>query len=144
MLLATKATECVDAARELLPFLRDDSILVSLQNGICEQALAEIVGRERVMGCVVGWGATMHGPGELEVTSDGEFVIGNIDGRPDHRLQLAHGDAEYGNAYPDFRQYHGRAIFQIDYQFLHQLAWRDNRSHLGKNASREKGQEHIH
>jgi 2-dehydropantoate 2-reductase len=87
--LATKATECVDAARELLPFLRDDSVLVSLQNGICEQALAEIVGRERVMGCVVGWGATMHGPGELEVTSHGEFVIGAIDGKPDHRLQLA-------------------------------------------------------
>jgi len=88
-LLATKATECVDAARELLPFLRGDSILVSLQNGICEQALAAIVGRERVMGCVVGWGATMHGSGELEVTSDGEFVIGAIDGKPDHRLQLA-------------------------------------------------------
>jgi 2-dehydropantoate 2-reductase len=88
-LLATKATDCVDAARELLPFLKDDSVLVSLQNGICEQALAEVVGRERVMGCVVGWGATMHGPGELEVTSDGEFVIGNIDGKPDHRLQPA-------------------------------------------------------
>ena len=89
VLLATKATDCVDAARELLPFLKDDSALVSLQNGICEQALAEVVGRERVMGCVVGWGATMHGPGELEVTSDGEFVIGNIDGKPDHRLQPA-------------------------------------------------------
>lgn len=87
-LLATKATECVDAARELLPFLRDDSILVSLQNGICEQALAEIVGRERVMGCVVGWGSTMHAPGELEVTSDGEFVVGAIDGASDHRLEL--------------------------------------------------------
>ncbi len=30
----------------------------------------------------------MHGPGELEVTSEGEFVIGNIDGKPDNRLPL--------------------------------------------------------
>jgi len=86
--LATKATDCVDAARALLPFIRDDSILVSLQNGICEEALAEVAGRDRVIGCVVGWGATMHGPGELEVTSSGEFVIGNIDSKPDNRLSL--------------------------------------------------------
>lgn len=86
--LATKATEAVSAARELLPFLHTDSMLVSMQNGICEEAIAEVIGRERVIGCVVGWGATMHGPGELEMTSGGEFVIGNIDHRPDPRLTL--------------------------------------------------------
>jgi 2-dehydropantoate 2-reductase len=88
VLLATKATDCLDAARELLPLLSRDSIVVSLQNGICEDALAGVLGRDRVLGCVVGWGATMHGPGEIEVTSPGEFVIGNIDHRPDHRLPL--------------------------------------------------------
>ncbi|MBI5570747.1 MAG: 2-dehydropantoate 2-reductase [Desulfomonile tiedjei] len=86
VLLATKANDCTDAARKLLPVLRDDSVVVSLQNGICEDAIAEIVGRDRVVGCVVGWGATMHGPAELEVTSPGEFVVGNIDGRTDDRL----------------------------------------------------------
>jgi 2-dehydropantoate 2-reductase len=45
MLLATKATECMEAARELLPFMTENSVLVSLQNGICEEALAEVVGR---------------------------------------------------------------------------------------------------
>jgi 2-dehydropantoate 2-reductase len=84
--LATKANDCVTAARALLPFLRPESVLVSLQNGICEEALAEVVGRQRVIGCVVGWGATHLGPGHLEVTSEGEFVIGPIDHRPDDRL----------------------------------------------------------
>lgn len=84
--LATKATECVSAAQELLPFLHKNSMLVSLQNGICEEAIAESIGRDRVIGCVVGWGATMHGPAELEMTSEGEFVIGNIDHRSDPRL----------------------------------------------------------
>jgi 2-dehydropantoate 2-reductase len=92
--LAVKATEAVDAAKRLLPFLREDSLLVSLQNGICEDALADVIGRERVVGCVVGWGATMHGPAELEMTSDGEFVIGNIDHRPDSRLPRIQGMLE--------------------------------------------------
>jgi 2-dehydropantoate 2-reductase len=85
--LATKANDCLEAAQDLLPFLRPESIVVSLQNGICEDALAEILGKERVIGCVVGWGATHRGPAELEATSEGEFVIGNIDHRPDDRLE---------------------------------------------------------
>ncbi len=39
------------------------------------------------MGCVVGWGSTMHSPGEIEMTSTGEFVIGNIDNKTDPRLR---------------------------------------------------------
>jgi len=84
--LATKATDMLEAARDLLPFLSPSSVVVSMQNGICEDAIAEVVGRNRTIGCVVGWGATMHEPGELEMTSLGEFVIGNIDNRPDDRL----------------------------------------------------------
>ena len=88
VLLATKANDCLEAAKELLPLLSQDSIVVSLQNGICEDALAGVLGRDRVVGCVVGWGATMHAPAEIEVTSPGEFVIGNIDHRHDQRLLL--------------------------------------------------------
>lgn len=84
--LATKATDVMQAAAELLPFLKKDSLVVSQQNGICEQALATALGQERVVGCVVGFGATMHGPAELEKTSDGEFVIGSLGGEQDPRL----------------------------------------------------------
>lgn len=86
ILLATKANDCVAAAQQLNPFLNTDSTVVSLQNGICEELLAETLGRQRVVGCVVGWGATYHAPAELEVTSRGEFVIGNIDHQPDASL----------------------------------------------------------
>ncbi len=79
VLLATKATECLEAARELLPFLHVDSHVVSMQNGICETALAEVLGESRVIGCVVDWSATMLTPGELELTNEGEFIIGPID-----------------------------------------------------------------
>jgi 2-dehydropantoate 2-reductase len=86
ILLATKANDCVAAAQQLKAFLKPDSTVVSLQNGICEEVLAETLGRERVVGCVVGWAATYHAPAELEVTSQGEFIIGNIDNQPDDRL----------------------------------------------------------
>jgi 2-dehydropantoate 2-reductase len=86
ILLATKANDCMPAARQLTAFLKPDSTVISLQNGMCEEALAEALGRERVVGCVVGWGATYHAPAELEVTSEGEFIIGNIDRQPDERL----------------------------------------------------------
>jgi len=85
---ATKANDCVAAAEALLPLLKPESMVVSLQNGISEDALADVLGRERVVGCVVGWGATHTGAGQLEVTSEGEFVLGNIDHRPDDRLDI--------------------------------------------------------
>jgi 2-dehydropantoate 2-reductase len=84
--LATKATDCVAAARDLIPFLKSESMVVSFQNGICEHALAEVLGADRVIGCVVGWGASQNAPGKLEVTSEGEFVIGNIDHKSNDRL----------------------------------------------------------
>jgi 2-dehydropantoate 2-reductase len=85
--VATKTAEAPAAAESLLPLLKPDAALVSLQNGICEEALAEVVGAERIVGCVVGWGATFHGPGRMEVTSEGEFVVGRLDGRVDARLE---------------------------------------------------------
>lgn len=84
--LATKATDMIEAAEQLLPYLSKDSMVVSMQNGICEEALAEVLGKERTIGCVVGWGATMHDPGKLEMTSTGDFVIGNIVDLPTERL----------------------------------------------------------
>jgi 2-dehydropantoate 2-reductase len=85
--LATKATDMEEAARSVLPFLGPDSRVVSLQNGICEEAIGRIVGAERTIGCVVGYGATMVEPGVLELTSDGEFVIGYLDARADSHLE---------------------------------------------------------
>jgi 2-dehydropantoate 2-reductase len=91
VILATKAKDAMEAGRVLLPLLKKDSVVVSLQNGICEEALAEILGWNRVIGCVVGWGASMHGPGELEITSGGEFVIGSLDSQSEEKLPLIKG-----------------------------------------------------
>jgi len=89
VLLATKATALPAVAQELLPVLGESSSVVSLQNGICEETIASVIGEHRTVGCVVGWGATMHAPGELEMTSTGELIIGRLDGRIDPTLESA-------------------------------------------------------
>ncbi len=88
VLLAVKATQMLDVAARLVSRINPETVVVSLQNGICEQALAEVLGVKRVIGCVTGWGATLHGPLELEMTSLGEFVIGNIENKADPRLDM--------------------------------------------------------
>jgi len=87
MLIVTKAYTMVEVANEILPFLDENSRVVSMQNGICEDSLAGIVGQERTIGCVVGWGGTFHEPGKVEMTSGGECVLGNWMREPDQELE---------------------------------------------------------
>lgn len=87
ILIATKSHSMVEAARKMLPFLHNNSRVVSMQNGICEELLAPVVGKERTVGCVVGFGATMHEPGRIEMTSGGELVIGNWERERDQELK---------------------------------------------------------
>ncbi|MFA5523738.1 MAG: ketopantoate reductase family protein [Tissierellales bacterium] len=77
------------ALNQLLPHLGPNSAVVTLQNGVPEPAIAEIVGAERVIGCPVGWGATWLGPGLSELTSNPEkmtFDLGEYKGGVTERL----------------------------------------------------------
>jgi 2-dehydropantoate 2-reductase len=88
ILLTTKANDVVDALRSLQSQVKEGTRVVSLQNGICEDALAGVLGRDKVIGCVVGWGATLHGDADPEITSGGEFVIGTLDGKVDEPVEV--------------------------------------------------------
>ena len=90
--LLTKQTNNSIALPKLLPHLHADSIVCTLQNGIPEDSVAEIVGRERTVGGAVGFGATWLKPGVSSLTSSYEavqkfaFEIGEIDGVARPRL----------------------------------------------------------
>ncbi len=86
VLIATKAEALVSAAKSMIPFMNGNTRVVSMQNGICEEMLAGVVGEERTIGCVVGWGGTMHRPGRVEMTSGGEFILGNWNRERDEKL----------------------------------------------------------
>lgn len=87
VLLAMKATDVEQAARGLGSYLADGGYVVTLQNGIVEDRIGDILGRDRVIGALVGWGATMRTPGEYEMTSHGETVIGELDRRETSRVE---------------------------------------------------------
>lgn len=82
VLLATQPPQVEDAARSVASLLSDDGAMVCLQNGLCEERIAKIVGADRVIGGVVAWGATMPEPGLYERTAQGGFTLGRIDGLP--------------------------------------------------------------
>jgi 2-dehydropantoate 2-reductase len=87
VLIATKAEALLSVATEILPYINENSRVVSMQNGICEEILAGVVGEERTVGCVVAWDGTMHEPGKVEMTSDGEFILGNWNRAEDNELK---------------------------------------------------------
>ncbi len=79
VLLAVKAAGTQNVLHILKPLLTENTIIVTLQNGISEDVIAAAVGPHRTMGCVVGWGATSVKPGHLTQTSRGMFVLGSLD-----------------------------------------------------------------
>lgn len=70
ILLMTKQQQNLQVVSMLKEHLADDGVIVTLQNGLPEPEIAEIVGEQRVIGCTVAWGATLLGPGVSELTSE--------------------------------------------------------------------------
>lgn len=88
--LLTKQLNNPEVVTFLKDYLADDGQLVTLQNGIPEHGIAEIIGRERTVGCVTEWGATLTGPGESMLTSDPgslSFHMGGMPGISDAALE---------------------------------------------------------
>ena len=88
--LMTKQLDNKKTAAMLTEYLAADGILCTLQNGLPEPELSEILGASRVVGCTVDWGATLKGPGVSELTSEPDrltFGLGKMDGVPAHKLE---------------------------------------------------------
>jgi len=90
----TKTTYDDKALPEILPYINDKSTVITLQNGVPEEKVASVVGKERTIGGAVGWGATFQGPGVSELTSEKEamtYDIGEPDGSVTPRIQAVKG-----------------------------------------------------
>ena len=90
VLLCVKAQDTLDATRALSPFLAADGVVVSIQNGLNERVIAEIVGAERVIGAFVNFGADYIEPGVIHRGNRAAVVLGELDGRSTPRLQALH------------------------------------------------------
>jgi len=80
VILAVQPPQVDEAAKQIVPLLGPRSQVVCLQNGLCEPRVEAIVGKDRVVGAVVGWGGHMPEPGLYDRTAPGGFTIGRFDG----------------------------------------------------------------
>ncbi|HET6502681.1 MAG TPA: 2-dehydropantoate 2-reductase [Amycolatopsis sp.] len=86
VLLAVKAQDTEAAVRSLLPSLDKGSVVVSLQNGLCERTIARLIGPERTVGCLVNFSADYLQPGVITYGGPGTVRLGELDGRPASRV----------------------------------------------------------
>jgi 2-dehydropantoate 2-reductase len=88
--LCVKALHTEAAARQLAPHLAAGGVVVSLQNGFNELAIAEAVGEARTMGAFINFGADVLEPGVVHFGGRGAVVLGELDGRDSARLARVH------------------------------------------------------
>lgn len=88
--LMTKQQQNNEVVTYLKKFLAEDGVIVTLQNGIPELQIGDIIGEERVLGCTVAWGATMKEPGVCELTSAPDsltFSLGSLQVEPNAHIK---------------------------------------------------------
>ena len=91
IVLLTKQLFNKDVVTMLKDFLSENGVIVTLQNGIPEPGIAEIVGANHTMGCAVEWGAALIEPGVCELTSAPDslsFHMGKLDGITDSQVKM--------------------------------------------------------
>ena len=84
--LCVKGQDTTEAVRTLLPHLTRTGYVASMQNGINENTISSIVGRERTIGAFINFGADYHGPGEILFGARSSVVVGELNGEMTPRL----------------------------------------------------------
>jgi 2-dehydropantoate 2-reductase len=90
VLLAAKSYDTRWMAELIKPHLESDGVLVGLQNGMNDDAIASIVGVERTIGCVVELSAEVFTPGLVQRNTTRKttwFGFGELDGKITPRLR---------------------------------------------------------
>ncbi len=87
--LACKSQHTAAAVPPLLRYLTPQSCIVSLQNGMNEDTIAGLVGRERTMGALPDYGGAYLDPGILEAVHEGTVYVGELDGTLTPRVREA-------------------------------------------------------
>ncbi len=78
--LMTKQRQNKEILEFLSPYLAEDGIVCTTQNGLPEKSVAEVVGNSRTYGGVASFGATMIGGGRVALTSKTEAMTLRVAG----------------------------------------------------------------
>jgi 2-dehydropantoate 2-reductase len=88
--LCVKAHHTPEAMQGVRSHLEDGGAVVSIQNGLCELEIAEVVGRRRTVGAFVNFGADYLEPGVIHRGNRGAVVVGELDGQETERVRRIH------------------------------------------------------
>jgi 2-dehydropantoate 2-reductase len=90
MIVFVKSTSTDEAARQFVPYARRDTIVLTLQNGLGNEAIIRShFGAERTAAGVTSQGATFLGPGRIRHAGRGPTHVGMADGRQEKLGALA-------------------------------------------------------
>lgn len=82
IIISVKAYHTKEAITSSQPLIKDNTAVLTLQNGIGNiEIISEIIGQDQVIGGVTNQGATLIDTGHIRHAGRGETVIGKIDGR---------------------------------------------------------------
>jgi 2-dehydropantoate 2-reductase len=86
--LTVKAQHTQEALRPVLPLLRAESAVLSMQNGLNPHAVAALVGGDRTLAaCINSMAADYLEPGRIMFGGPGTIRLGELDGRMMPRLE---------------------------------------------------------
>jgi 2-dehydropantoate 2-reductase len=88
VILATQPTDVERAVKQWADQLGPNAQWVCLQNGLCDERVAHLIGSHRVIGAVVAFGAKSHGDAVCEWVPGGGVVVGRLDGNVDAPLTV--------------------------------------------------------
>lgn len=80
VLLAVKSHHTPAAIHQIAPLLAPEGYVVSMQNGLNERVIADVIGVERTVGAFLNFGADFIEPGIIHHGGRGAVVIGELDG----------------------------------------------------------------
>ena len=92
--LACKSYDTLWLVQLILPYLKDDGVLVSTQNSLNDEWIAPVVGPTRDIGCVLTMSSEVFEPGHLKRNTAMDrttFVLGELHGRITPRLKELQG-----------------------------------------------------
>jgi 2-dehydropantoate 2-reductase len=84
--LCVKSQHTASATTALARHLSPAGYVLSLQNGLCEAEISDIVGKERTIGAFINLAADWIEPGHIRYASRGAFSVGEMDGSMSARL----------------------------------------------------------
>lgn len=78
VLIVTKAYDMPAAAKSVLPYLSEDGVMVSVQNGMCLEEMTLIAGEQRSAACIVTFSSTMISDTHIDFTGEGGYILGRV------------------------------------------------------------------